>query len=193
VVGQSVSYTATVSSIGLGNPTPPGGTVLFTDNDAPIAGCGAVPLSGGSASCRTTPDTTGAHNIVAEYFGTGAFDPSESPIQSLTEMVTRIPCNALAGCNLSGLKLFDASLAGTDLEGANLNGANLIGANLSGANLQGANLNRADLQGVNLNGANVTITTNFTGVTWNATTCPDGTNTSYNFGGTCLGHLQLSI
>jgi uncharacterized protein YjbI with pentapeptide repeats len=180
LIGQQATYTATVS------PPPTAGTVAFTDSGSPIAGCSAVPLSGASASCSTTPGTAGAHNIAATYSGSGGFLGSTSP--RLTQVVTQSPCTMLTGCNLAGLNLSDASLAGADLQGANLNRANLSGANLSVANLSGANLNSADLMGANISGASITADTNFNHVTWSNTTCPDGTNSS-NDGGTCISHL----
>ncbi|HEY6789971.1 MAG TPA: pentapeptide repeat-containing protein [Trebonia sp.] len=177
--GQAVTYTATVS------PAPGGGTVGFTDNGSAISGCSAAQVSGTTATCATTAGTTGSHNIVATFSGSGGFAGSRSAV--LTEVVTQAPCTSLAGCNLHGLNLSDANLAGTNLSNANLNkadlaGANLAGANLNGANLNGANLTDADLVGASLNGANLN------GVTWNNTTCPDGTNSSSD-GGTCTGHL----
>ena len=199
--GQAVTYTATVS------PTPDGGTVSFTDNGSPITGCGSQPVDTGSgaASCATTPATTGAHNIVAAFSGSGGFTGSTSA--TLTQVVTVTPCQSLAGCNLSGANLSNAQLPGANLSGANLKGANLSGANLSGASLSGANLNKANLSGVNLSGANLSganlNSANLTGanlsganvtganlgkVTWSNTTCPDGTNSNAD-GGTCAGHL----
>ena len=83
VLGQSVTYTATVS------PTPIGGTVAFTDNGSPIARCTAVSLLGDSTTCSTTPSATGAHIIVASYSGSGGFVGSMSP--SLTEVVVPPP------------------------------------------------------------------------------------------------------
>jgi uncharacterized protein YjbI with pentapeptide repeats len=71
---------------------------------------------------------------------------------------------------------------------ANLTGSNLTKANLSGANLSGANLTNANLTGANLKGANLHTAT-LTGVIWNNTTCPDGTNSSSNVGKTCVGHF----
>jgi uncharacterized protein YjbI with pentapeptide repeats len=62
--------------------------------------------------------------------------------------------------------------------GACLTRANLNGADLTGANLTGTNLTDADLSGATL-----------TAVTWNNTTCPDGTN-SNNDGGTCVHDLS---
>jgi hypothetical protein len=181
-VGHPVTYTATVS------PTPDGGTVQFTDNGQPVPGCTTpVPVSTttGTAVCITAPQVTGAHNITAAYGGDANYSPSTSPV--LTQVVTRVPCQTLAGCNLNGLDLTGANLQGADLTGANLNGADLTGANLQGANLNEANLNRADLTSADLTGATVTGA-NLNRVTYSDTTCPDGTNSNSN-GGTCAGHL----
>jgi hypothetical protein len=198
-VGQLVTYTATVS------PTPAGGSVAFTDNGSPIAGCASVPLSGASAACSEIYGPAGGHNIVATYSGFPSFMESTSP--TLTEIVTKTPCATLAGCNLHGLSLTNANLAGAnlsaanllraDLSGANLAGANLSGANLNGANLIGANLIGSNLSGANFNGANLSqanlsgaLTTgaNFNRVLWGNTICPDGTNSNSD-GGTCIGHV----
>jgi hypothetical protein len=177
-----VTYTATVS------PTPDGGTVQFTDNGQPVPGCTApIPVSTttGKAVCTTTPQVTGAHNITAAYGGDVNFDPSTSHV--LTQVVAKVSCQTLAGCNLSGLDLTGANLQGADLTDANLNGANLTGANLRGANLTDANLNHANLTSADLTGATLTGA-NLNHVTYSDTTCPDGTNSNNN-GGTCTGHL----
>jgi uncharacterized protein YjbI with pentapeptide repeats len=63
--------------------------------------------------------------------------------------------------------LTNANLTNAYLTGANLYDANLTGANLTNANLVYANLFRADLGAAGLDG-----------VTWESTTCPDGTVTN---------------
>ena len=179
--GQAVTYTATIS------PAPDSGTVSFTDNGSPITGCSSQPVSTstGQATCTTTPATTGAHNIVAAFSGSGSFAGSTSA--TLSQIVAKTHCQSLAGCNLSGLNLTNAQLSEANLSGANLNKTNLTGANLSGANLSGANLNGANLSGANLSGANLNGA-NLNKVIWSGTTCPDGTNSDAD-GGTCTGHL----
>ena len=182
--GAQVTYTATVT------PAPNGGTVSFTDNGSPVAGCSAAPVSGSTATCTTTPAAAGAHNVTAAYGGVAAqFYASTSPV--ITQVVTAVPCSALAGCDLHGLNLSGAQLSGAGLSNANLNGSNLDGADLSGVNLTGANLNAVNLTGANLTGATLTSTTNLNKVTWSGTTCPDGTSSNAD-GGTCTGHLTAS-
>jgi outer membrane protein assembly factor BamB len=176
-VGQSVTYTATIS------PTPTGGSVTFIDDGSTV--CVSV-LSGATAACTQTYPVTVSHNIQAVYSGIGGFIlGSTSPV--LTEVVTKNHCATLLGCNLSGADLSNANLAGADLSGANLNQANLTGASLNGANLTNANFNNANLTGAKLRGA-ITTGANFNKVTWSNTICPDGTNSDIN-GGTCSGHL----
>jgi probable HAF family extracellular repeat protein len=76
---QALTYTAKVS------PTATGGTVAFSQNGTPIAGCKAVTVSTGVAKCPTTAGTaTGGHKIVAKYSGAGLVLGSTSP--TLTEM-----------------------------------------------------------------------------------------------------------
>jgi Big-like domain-containing protein len=90
IVGQPVTYTATVS------PAPPGGTVQFWDNGFTgtlITGCTAVPVSAdGTATCTATPDP-GMHMIAAGYQpfqdSSGAWwEPSSSTITQLAGELT---------------------------------------------------------------------------------------------------------
>ncbi len=82
IVGQQVLYLAMVT------PIPTGGTVGFIDNGSPITGCSTVPLSisstGDLATCSTVYSTTGTHNIVAIYSGSGAILRSTSPTITVT-------------------------------------------------------------------------------------------------------------
>ena len=68
------------------------------------------------------------------------------------------------GAELSGASLFLAELAGADLQGADLTNASLLDADLTNANLYTATMTGAD----------------DSGVTWNNTTCPDGSNSNTN-------------
>ncbi|MGA3212350.1 MAG: Ig-like domain repeat protein [Terriglobales bacterium] len=63
-VGQSVSFTATVS--GAGGPT---GTVAFSSNSTAVAGCSKVVLNSGTAICTTTALAAGSDTIAAAYSG----------------------------------------------------------------------------------------------------------------------------
>ena len=129
--------------------------MAFTEGGSPIAVCGAqqVDTTTGQAACQTTPNATGADNVVATFSGSGEFAGSTSA--TLTQIVTSTPCPSLAGCNLHGLHLTGAQLTEADLTNANLNGADLTGADLTGADLSGANLNKAVLTGADLSGADV--------------------------------------
>ena len=75
--------------------------------------------------------------------------------------------NECAGCDLSGITLFEAHLIGADLRNAELTGADLTGANLEGADLEGANLSGANLTGAFLTDTSLANTqlvdVNFTG------------------------------
>jgi hypothetical protein len=66
VVGQSVTYTATVSGPASAVPV---GTATFADGGVAIAGCSAVPLSSGAATCTTVVLGAGSHTISAAYSG----------------------------------------------------------------------------------------------------------------------------
>ncbi len=71
VLGQSVTFTATVTS-GAGVPT---GGVTFLDGAAAI---GTAVLSGGTASFTTSALAGGLHSVTAVYGGTGSFATSTS-------------------------------------------------------------------------------------------------------------------
>jgi type II secretory pathway pseudopilin PulG len=80
VVGQSVTYTATVTatSPGTGNPA---GTVTFKDGGVAITGCTAQTLTGTStdtATCGFTYNATGSHTITAVYAGNALYGTSTS-------------------------------------------------------------------------------------------------------------------
>lgn len=93
-----------------------------------------------------------------------------------------------AGADLSGADMTNSNFTGAVFTGADLSGANLSGSNLKGAAFAGADLSGANLSGVNLKGATGLTSANLSNVTWSATECPDGTNSSKD-GGSCQGHL----
>ncbi len=67
VVGDPITYTATVSSA-----TLPGGTVSFADGGSPIASCQSVALSAATpyvAGCTVTYSVAGPHSVTATYSG----------------------------------------------------------------------------------------------------------------------------
>ena len=95
--GAPVTLTATVA------PSPgAAGTVQFLDGAAVIAGCSAVPLVGGVATCTTPPIQPGTHSLTAVYSGGGLFAGSRSSVLALaTSGAAVIP--ALDGAGLATL------------------------------------------------------------------------------------------
>ena len=83
---QQVVYTAAVVS------NPGGGTVTFTDDGLPIAGCSAVALNPltGTAVCKTTYPHSGTHLIAAAFNGTVNDSPSTSPTVGVLALVEAI-------------------------------------------------------------------------------------------------------
>jgi hypothetical protein len=71
VIGQSVTFTATVSAAA-GTPT---GSVEFFNGSASL---GTVGLSDGVAALEVSDLTVGTHNITARYGGDDTFAASES-------------------------------------------------------------------------------------------------------------------
>ena len=89
VVGQSVTFTATVAvnAPGAGTPT---GNVEFFDGGTPIGTCGGVtgsPLSGTTATCSVSYPTVSSHTITAQYLGSTDFNASAASA-SLTQTVS---------------------------------------------------------------------------------------------------------
>jgi alpha-tubulin suppressor-like RCC1 family protein len=81
VPGESVTFTATVSSTG-GTPT---GTITFKDRATTL---GPGTLSGGSAALSTSALSAGSHTITAVYNGDDNFATSES--SGLTQTVAKL-------------------------------------------------------------------------------------------------------
>jgi hypothetical protein len=80
--GQSVTFTARIMG-GSGTPT---GTVGFLAGSTTIAGCAAVPLSGGQATCTTSALAAGTYAITGVYSGNGTY--SASSAGPITQTVT---------------------------------------------------------------------------------------------------------
>jgi uncharacterized protein (TIGR03437 family) len=99
-LGQSVTFTATVStSGGAPNNGAPGGTVQFSDGGK-LLGTGGV--SGGQASYTTNTLTAGPHNIVAQYSGDAVWPSaqasySQNVIGSVTVTLTPAPAAPVFG------------------------------------------------------------------------------------------------
>jgi uncharacterized protein YjbI with pentapeptide repeats len=83
-----------------------------------------------------------------------------------------------------------ADLAGASLAGQDLSGADLFSAFLESADLSNADLDEANLQYADLYLANVAGTT-FTGASWYATTCPNGTYSNQYVDG-CFSALDTT-
>ena len=78
--GGSLPFIATITS-DVGNI---GGTVTFTDNNVPIAGCEAVTVSNGEAECPAAFATDGSHPVRATYNGDTSHIGSFSTIVTVT-------------------------------------------------------------------------------------------------------------
>ncbi len=89
--GQSVTFTATVSG-GVGTPT---GSVEFRDGGNVIAGCSAVPLSGGIAQCVTSAIPAGTRSITAQYAGNATYGASTSAVLMQTVIPGKVPLQAI--------------------------------------------------------------------------------------------------
>ncbi|MFL5797653.1 MAG: pentapeptide repeat-containing protein [Actinomycetota bacterium] len=113
------------------------------------------------------------------------------------------------GCNLIAANISHQSMSGADLSGANLkfalaDGVNFVATHLENANLQGVEFIDAALENAHMDGADLTNANmkdavmtgaqlpgaTLTGVNWDNTTCPDGTNSTNDNSGTCEGHLS---
>jgi hypothetical protein len=92
-IGQSVTYTASVSSI-LGNPS---GWVVFTDTTTvPITQSAQIPLVGGNASTTfTLAAPAGSHAITAAYSGDANFAAVTANLTETANLATILTLTAL--------------------------------------------------------------------------------------------------
>ena len=92
-VGQAVTFTATITppeKVGVSlSPNNATGTVAFTAGGVPVAGCGAQPVSGLTATCTTSFDVLGPVQIVGAFSGDGIHRGSTSP--ALTQSFVAAP------------------------------------------------------------------------------------------------------
>lgn len=88
-LGQSVTFTATVTTLAPGNAAPTG-SVTFMDGSTPI---GTSTLSGGKASLSTAALTAGSHSLAAVYGGDSNLNGSTSTL--LTLMVKQASSTAV--------------------------------------------------------------------------------------------------
>jgi large repetitive protein len=93
VFGQAVQYTAIVA----GGPTVTG-TITFRDGGANIAGCVAVVMTAGSASCTVSP-TVASHKITAVYSGDASNAASTSAV--MTQVVTADPTTTVVTASVN--------------------------------------------------------------------------------------------
>jgi hypothetical protein len=90
-VGQSVTFTATLSTKVRGVTVIPTGTVTFLDGSTSLGG---ATLSSGVAALSNSNLAIGTHSITAQYSGDSNFLPSTSKL--LSEVVTGTPDFAVA-------------------------------------------------------------------------------------------------
>jgi hypothetical protein len=83
VVGQSLTYTATVTPSDSG-PAVPSGSVEFLAGGSPIGSCSSRPLSSGTASCTVSYASSGTRSITATYLGDVNFANSTSSAHVLS-------------------------------------------------------------------------------------------------------------
>jgi len=105
--GQSVTFTATVTSQGSGTPT---GSVTFSDGSTPL---GTSPLSGGTATFSTKALTVGLHAINAVYSGDTNFSGSSASLNQTVNQAstTLILTSSLNPSGLGSPVTFTATIA----------------------------------------------------------------------------------
>ncbi len=81
-VGQSVTFTSTVTPVYSGTPS---GSVSFYDGATLLA---AVPLTGNLATYSSSALTLGSHNITATYSGDSNFNTSSALVQQSVKSIT---------------------------------------------------------------------------------------------------------
>jgi hypothetical protein len=114
VVGEPVTFTATVSSL---DPIPSGQTIVPSQVEFVVDGSGTtVSLAGSTprATLTTSSLSRGAHTILAHYLGTGVFKPSDADAlrHDVTEGATTSSLTSSANPSILGDSvLFTATVA----------------------------------------------------------------------------------
>ena len=121
IVGQPVTYTATVGVTAPGSGTP-SGVVEFFDSGTAISACTAQPLNGSAqdtATCMVSYSTTGTHTITAQYLGSSNFAAS-AVSGSIKQQVNGDPSTATLSLSKSSVtygaeagETFTATVTGT--------------------------------------------------------------------------------
>ncbi len=96
ILGQTVTFTATVavSAAAAGTPT---GIVTFTADGSAITGCNLLTLINAQAGCTTGALTAGSHAITAEYVGDATFLGSTAPAVDQVVQALPVAVNDAAG------------------------------------------------------------------------------------------------
>jgi hypothetical protein len=92
--GSQLVYTATVTPTSGSGAL--GGTVTFTEDGSPLAGCLNVTLSGNSASCSVTFSSPGTFSIRATYASDPNFEGSSDLVTQLVSAPLAITTTSLA-------------------------------------------------------------------------------------------------
>ncbi len=85
-LGQSVTFTATVSDLSAGGPTPNAGTVTFSDQNGAMD---IETLAGGAATFTTSSLPPGTYTVTASYSGTADFAPSSTGTMGVTVTISK--------------------------------------------------------------------------------------------------------
>jgi Big-like domain-containing protein len=94
IVGQAVTYTATVS------PAAATGAITFREGGVAIPGCAKLVVTSGAATtCTTTYSTAGWHSIIAVYGGNETYATSTSP--TLTQVIHGDPTTVTLSSSLN--------------------------------------------------------------------------------------------
>ena len=88
LAGDDLTLTASVSRTDDSSAVEPG-SVAFSSDGEPIAGCESVALEDGVATCSAAFETAGEYELGADYSGAGGF--SDSSAAALTQTVDRRP------------------------------------------------------------------------------------------------------
>lgn len=103
VVGQQVTYTATVAATS-GSATPTGSVTFKDETNTALCG-GAQTLTAGSALCSVTYTAPGSHSITATYGGTTGFNGSATSsalVQSINKADTTTTVTSSGNPSVAG-------------------------------------------------------------------------------------------
>jgi uncharacterized protein YjbI with pentapeptide repeats len=142
----------------------------------------------------TGADLSNAVLVAANFTDTWAYDADFTRANLDGATMTRTLANyaSFANAIMTSASVENATLDNANLTYLNGRDASFKGSSLQDVNLKYSSLYSADLTNANLRNAANASTANLNAITWNNTTCVDGTNSDQHNGASCLNGMDTT-